>query len=269
MTGAASPPLRTYPKDKRMELEQAIPAPVAPLEAPSEPGPIDAKSVVSKPPVERPAPDSSILANRLEQMLERRQGAQQTQSLQTEYERVQEENRILRAMARGETPPPRSQDTEAVSPELKAMRDKLAEMEKSQQSLQSRLSEQQQQQELAEAAKEMSAWVSAQAEAFPVINGLGYQDLVFQKVWNTKQQTGRIISEAQATREIELELEDIVHKAAPLMGYQKSEQRAASDGQNNEPISLTTGEFSISQPVDRDKMTDDEWQEYLIRQYTG
>ena len=235
----------------------------------SEPGPIDAKAVVSKPPVERPAPDSSILANRLEQMLEQREGTQKVQTQQSEYERIQEENRILRALARGETPPPRSQDQEAVSPELKALRDKLAEMEKHQQSLQSRLEERQQQQELMEAAKEVSSWVSAQADTYPLIVGNKYQDLVFQKMWNTRQTTGRMMSEAQAAREIEEELAGIVHKNAPLLGYSKSERTAASEQPDTESISLSTGDFNISMPADRDKMTDEEWQEYLIRQFQG
>jgi hypothetical protein len=100
-----------------------------------------------------------------------------------------------------------------------------------------------------------------------LINANHFQPLVFQKMWNTKQQTGTMMSETQATREIEQELGDIVEKCAPLMGYQRSEQTAGSELPNEETISLTTDGLNLSEPVDRDKMSPDEWTEYLISQY--
>jgi hypothetical protein len=256
------------------ETAEAMPVPEAPLPPVDTPAPISADSVVTKAPEAIPAPDSSILSDRLDQMLTRRESIDQRRGQEAEYQRLQEKVKILETMTGpafqqkyDEATQEITQADDSQSQIMKQLQSKIDTMEQSQQTLQTRLQEKQEQTDLAEASREVAAWVETQAEEFPLINANKFQPLVFQKMWNTKQQTGTMMSETQATREIEQELGDIVRKCAPLMGYQQGEQTAGSELPNEETISLTNDGLSLSEPVDRDKMSNDEWDEYLIRQF--
>jgi hypothetical protein len=136
-------------------------------------------------------------------------------------------------------------------------------MKEQQDTLQTQLQQKDQETELMEASREVSAWVEGNSEHFPLISGSGHSELVFQKMWNTKQQTGHMPSETQAARDIEEELGSLVDTLAPIRGFQKSEQAPERD----DTVSPTTSGLNISEPIDRDKMSDVEHLQYLIQQH--
>ena len=241
---------------------QAEPAP--------EPAPISPETVVSKPQTETPAPDSSILSTKIDKMLTREESIDQRRSQEEEYTRMQEELRILRTMQGPEFQKRYNEVTKRVesadddqSRLMKDLQSELQQMREQQDLLQTQLQQKDQESELLEASQEVSSWVEGNREHFPLINQIGEQQLVFQKMWNTKQQTGHMISETQAARDVETELAGIVERCAPLLGFQKSEQKSERD----ETVSTTTSGLSLSEPIDRDKMSDQEHLEYLIRQH--
>jgi hypothetical protein len=260
-----------------MEQTEAIPTPEpaqTPVEAEAVPAPISADTVVSKPPEAVPAPDSSILSGKLDQMLSRKDSISQRRTQEAEFARLQEEVRILRTLKGGDFDAKYDATADQVvaaddgqSTLMTKLQQELESMKQNQTTLQQRLEEKSQQAELQEAASDVSDWVKTQSEEFPLINKIDQQPLVFQKMWNTKQQTGHMISETQATREIEQELAGIVEKCAPLLGFQRSEQIAGSEAQTDEQISLTSDGLNISEPVDRENMSPDQWTEYLINQF--
>jgi hypothetical protein len=250
----------------------AEPGPTFTPEPEPTPAPISPEAVVSTPQEEIPAPDSSILSTKIDKMLTREESIDQRRSQEEEYTRMQEEIRILRTMQGPEFQKRYNEVTKRVesadddqSRLMKDLQGELKDMREQQDMLHTQLQQKDQESELMEASQEVSAWVEGNEEHFPLINKIGQQALVFQKMWNTKQQTGHMISETQAARDVETELAGIVERCAPLLGFQKSEHRAERD----EAISATTTGLSISEPVDRDKMSDVEHLEYLIRQQQG
>jgi small-conductance mechanosensitive channel len=242
-----------------------------PTPAPA-PAPISPETVVSEPQEETPAPDSSILSTKIDKMLTREESIDQRRSQEEEYTRMQEELRILRTMQGPEFQKRYNEVTKRVesadddqSNLMKDLQSELRQMREQQDLLQTQLQQKDQETEASELSEEVSTWVKGNEEHFPLINEIGQQQLVFQKMWNTKQQTGHMISETQAARDVETELSGIVERCAPLLGFIKSEQRAERD----DAISTTTSGLSMSEPVDRDKMSDEDHLEYLIRQHQG
>lgn len=262
---------------------QATPLPETPaapaeMEGPSldeviqEAPPITPESVVSKPEAEPAAPDSSILSSKIEKMLSRDESIQQRRTQEQEYTKLQEELRILRTLHGPDFQQKYNEVNQKVetadddqSSLMKNLQGELEQMKQSQDALQAKLTQKEQENELIEASHEVTSWVKGNNEHFPLINEIGQQALVFQKMWNTKQQTGHLPSETQAARDVETELRGIVEQCAPLLGYQKREEQA----EREEPISTTTPGLSISEPVDRDHMSDDEYMQYLISQHQG
>jgi len=239
---------------------------------PEAPAPISVDNVVSKPEETVAAPDSSILSDKIEKMLSREQSIDQRREQEEQYTAMQEELRVLR-MLKG---PDFQQQYNETSKKVEAadddqsrlMKDLQAElhgMKERQDLLQTELKRREQDSELQEASREMVAWVKSNEEHFPLINLIDQQPLVLQKILNTRQQTGHTISETQAARDIEEELTDIVTRCAPLLGFQKSEQKS----EREDTISTTTSGLNISEPVDRDNMTDVDHLQYLIRQHQG
>jgi len=241
-------------------------------ESASEPAPISPETVVSKPQQDIPAPDSSILSTKLDKMLTREESIDQRRTQEQEYANMQEELRILRTMQGPDFQKQYNEVSKRVesadddqSRLMKDLQGELTTMREQQDMLQTQLQQKEQESELMEASKEVSAWVEGNSEHFPLINSIGEQQLVFQKMWNTKQQTGHMISETQAARDVETELRGIVERCAPLLGFQKSEQTHERD----DAVSTTTTGMSVSEPADRDKMSDQDHLEYLIRQHQG
>jgi hypothetical protein len=237
------------------------------------PSPITPESVVSNRPAEKLAPDSAILSSRLNALFEPEE-RQQGPSPDEELARLREELRLVRSVFGGEhslrerhdAAKAASETPQDLQGQLAAeLKKELQQMKEAQEALQTQLRQKEQEKELTEVSREVSRWVEANAEHFPLINGIGQQDLVFQKMWNTKNQTGFVLSETQAASDIEKELASVVERLAPILGFQKREPEAKRE----EEISPTTGGLNIMEPVDRDSMSDAEWLQYLIRNAQG
>ena len=219
-------------------MPQAVPAPITPENVVSAPEP-------------PPAPDASILSGRIDSLL-------REPSPKSDLEKLQEQ---IQAIGRSQepTPPPPKRD-EAMEMELRELREQQTE-------LRGELQDRIRQQEMSEVGKEVVDWVTSNVEHFPLINEAGYQQVVMQKIQNTKDQTGRIIDAAQAGREVEDELSALVSRCALKMGYVKRDEKAAA--REEAQISTTTGGMNISTPPEWDDMSDDEQMDYLVRQVEG
>jgi hypothetical protein len=226
------------------------------------PGPITPETVVSRPEQTAPLPDRSILSTKLNRMLAEQEPAAQKQP-PNEYERIRQENEILRKYL-GQVP---KEEKKAEEDHLSGLRREFEKERDARQQLETRLRQQEQQRLLLEAQDEVSTWVNSQKDTYPLVNALNQQSLVFQKMYNTRMQTGVAISESQATREIEQDLAKIVDQLAPLLGYQKGERRPTSEAEDG--FSLTTPEINVSEPADRDKMSPEDWLRYLISKSQG
>jgi hypothetical protein len=130
----------------------------------------------------------------------------------------------------------------------------FAEARLGQERMKGELDQREHQAQLNEAQGEVVTWIKEQKEHFPLLNEIGQQPLVFQKMMNEQRRTGQYISEAQAGREVEAEIREIVERCAPVMGFTKSdvEQR------REEQVSVGSGSMSIADPLDVDGMSDDE-----------
>jgi hypothetical protein len=121
---------------------------------------------------------------------------------------------------------------------------------------------------MAEAGNAVSEWVTSNSEHFPLINEAGYQQVVMQKIQNTKDQTGRVIDAAQAGLEVEEELSALIKRCAPKLGFVMRDEQTAARSEEAQ-ISTTTGGMNIAVPPDWENMTDDEQMAYLVRQAEG
>ena len=215
------------------------------------PAPISPQNVVSTP-EPAPAPDSSILSGKLNALLS-----------EPEPQPVSDIDRLREQIERlniAQQPAPQQPKSNPIESELKELREQQSQLRDE---LQGRI----EQQGMAEASKELSSWVTSNKDHFPLINDAGYQGVVMQKILNTKQQTGRVIDAAQAGREVEQELADLIDRCAPSRGYVKrDEQTAASE---EAQISTTTDGMNLQVPPDWDNMSDDEQIAYLVRQVEG
>ena len=133
-------------------------------------------------------------------------------------------------------------------------------MREGQAQLQQELEQRQQNALLQQAQADVVSWVKDQKEHFPLLNEIGQQALVFQKMQNEHYRTGQYISEAQAGREVEAEIAAIVERCAPQLGYTKGnvEQR------REESVSVGAGAMSMTDPLDLNSMNDEEALEALI-----
>jgi hypothetical protein len=213
------------------------------------PAPITPANVVSAPETP-PAPDASILSNRLNTLL-------QEPAQMSDLEKLREQ---IDQFQHGQAPPPEPKKNEAMENEVRELREQHAELRGE---LQSRI----EQQDMADAGKEVSQWVTDNVEHFPLINEAGYQGVVMQKILNTKDQTGRIIDAAQAGKMVEDELSALVGRCALKMGYVKRDEQAAK--REEAQISTTTGEMNLQVPPNWDEMSDDEQMDYLVHQVEG
>ncbi len=218
------------------------------------------------------APDSSILSERIDQMFARTNSIDERKDQEVEYERLKDEVKTLRTLAG----PQFQRQYDDVSQKLKDADDdqsqlikklqkQVEEQRDSQEQMATRLESQLQEAELKTARNDVVSWVKSQHEFFPMLEASGQPELVFNRMMTSKESTGRMLSEAAAATEINTELEEYVHKAAPLLGYSRGEVKQ----EREEQVSINAGMSTVGNPLDRDSMTDDEYMEYLIRQHTG
>lgn len=223
-------------------------------EATAEAPPITPENVVSRP--EQPsAPDSSILRGRLDRMLRDPEPEPQQSETYGLREQIEQIKHLLGDERRQQKrdPDPNPYDK------------RIQELEAAQRKLQEELSSRTEQQEMSETSREVTNWVRSNEQHFPLLNKAGYQAVVFQKILNTKQQTGRVIDAAQAAREAEDELSALIERCAPQIGYVKRQEQTA--GSDEDEISTTTPGMNVSLPKKLDDMSDEEELAYLLQQF--
>jgi len=251
--------------------EQVEPAPS--LDAVVDNAPIDAEAVAGTATQAPSVPDSSIIADRVNQTLSQVESINQRRAQEAEYARLQDEVKALRALSGTGAPDQQKYDEvsgqikeadDGQSTLMKKLQGELAEIRNSHETLQSRLQERQRQAEYNEVSGKVTTWVTENAEHFPLLNEIGQQGLVFQKMNNMRLPGGHMMSEAQAAREVETELMAIVERCAPRLGYTKGQVKQEREDQ----VSINSA-MNIGDPIDRDTLSDDDHLKYLLREYQG
>lgn len=187
-----------------------------------EPGPITPENVVSQP--EAPAaPDSSILSQRINEVI----GAP-PQEQKPDYSGLIEQMKAFEA-----------QQQQAQKPQKPDYDNELRELRERYEELQKEFVTRDEMHEREQASHELASWVRSNETHFPLLNAAGYQNVPFQKILNTKDQTGRIMDAGQAAREVEEELSALIKRCAPMLGFvMRDEQTTGSD----------EGEINANQP---------------------
>jgi hypothetical protein len=211
--------------------------------------PITHESVQSDKAPEESLPDSSLIADRLQKSantyVEKEQQAAQVRELEDD----REELRQLRLLRRGEpaAPEPEPDKGDVQDDRIKNLEARLEASEET-----ARVSHERAQ--VAEDQQTVVDWVTEQKEHFPMLNKLGHQALVYQKMRNERYRTGQYLSEAQSGREVEAEIVDIVHQCAPLLGYTKSHE----EPRREEKVSVGTPNMTIADPTSGQSYEDDD-----------
>jgi len=198
------------------------------------------------------APDSDLIASRLRQRYESNGATTEAQNAAAEYQRNMEELKILRLMAQGQQPEP--------EPAEIAPGEQISRLQQGYESLRDELKRRDEERELQSIQDDVVGWVRTNQEHYPILNALGQEGLVFQKIMNEREVTGRVISETQAAKEVEAELRNVIEAGAPSLGFRRSEQQQT----RKESISLGAAPMSISEPADESSLNDDDHMDYPV-----
>jgi predicted phage gp36 major capsid-like protein len=203
-------------------------------------------------------------------MRDRSGAIDQRREQEQDYSKLKEEVRLLRTL-RGEGVGAQIDETierveahdDDQSTLMKELKKDLESMRAGQERMKSELEQREHQSQMGDAQNEVVTWVKDQKEHFPLLNEIGQQALVFQKMMNEQHRTGQYISEAQAGREVEAEIRAIVERCAPVMGYTKSdvEQR------REEQVSVGSGAMSMTDPLETNGLSDTEALSALVESY--
>jgi hypothetical protein len=232
--------------------------------------PITPESVQSDKAPDSSLPDSSLVADRLQNMRDRTGAIDQRRVQEQDYTKLKEEVRLLRTL-RGDGAVAQIDETmerveardDDQSTLMKELKKELQTMRAGQERMKGELDQREHQAQINEAQVEVVTWIKEQKEHFPLLNEIGQQALVFQKMMNEQRRTGQYISEAQAGREVESEIRAIVERCAPVMGFTKSEVETRRE----ETVSVGSGSMSIADPLDMEGMSDDEAISALVDGY--
>ena len=232
--------------------------------------PITAEAVKSDKAPEDSLPDSTLISDRLQGMRDRTGAIDKRRAQEQDYAKLKEEVRLLRTL-RGEGVGAKIDETmervesrdDDQSTLMKELKKELQSMRVGQERMKGELDQREHAAQLAEAQTEVVSFVKDQKEHFPLLNEIGQQALVFQKMMNEQNRTGQYISEAQAGREVESEIRAIVERCAPVMGYTKSNV----EHRREEKVSVGSGSMGIADPLDLAGMSDDEAINALVGGY--
>lgn len=229
-----------------------------PTQEMTEEAPITPEAVAGNIPAQPSVPDSSIVADRFNRSI-----PQKVDPQVVEFQKLTSEIAELRKL-RGDvpeapkpSPKPAERDEAIVS-----LKEELAALREEQQGWRTQLEEERRRAEYNSAQEQVSAWVSS--NDFPLINAIGAQRIVWQRMWNSRMPDGQMMSEGRAARETEAELRATVEQLAPKLGFMKSDEQHASE--DAVPINQA---MNIREPLNRDTMSKEERLEYLIRQAQG
>jgi len=100
-------------------------------------------------------------------------------------------------------------------PDLVTVHAKVDKMSSLMERMQEREEQQQREAVFKSAKQEVSTWLENKAEEYPLINKVGYQEHVLNRVLLRKQETGDIISYDEAAKELENELREFAGKLSP------------------------------------------------------
>lgn len=232
----------------------------APEVVPAE-DPITPESVQSDKAPDESLPDSSLVSDRLQAIVQRSDSAVQSQTDAQQYADNQEELRMLRLLRAGEVP--KEPEKEDESSLYKGLVQDMADMKVENEQVRDALARRQEEQVMLEAQKDVVTYITDQKEHFPMLNKTGYQVLAYTKMVNEKNRTGTFLSEAQAGREVEAEIVSIVEQCAPLLGFTKGHE----EPRREEQVSVGTGSMGVADPIDMDDLSDDEAMNALVTQF--
>lgn len=224
--------------------------------------PITPEAVQSDKAPEDSLPDSSLIADRLQKQEEQSGEAALRREAEQKYSDDQEELRQLRLLRRGEADPAPTTGAEVVASDEREDRIKSLEarldLADQQARRQAEFTQRQQEQ------SDVVEYVTENKVHFPMLNALGHQALPYQKMRNHKEQTGTWMSEAQAGREVEAEVVDIVHLCAPLLGYTKGDAAPRRE----EEVSVGTPNLTIAgSPVELGDLPEDDAIKAIVSEY--
>lgn len=242
--------------------------PVEPTTPPAEPAPTPAPEGGITPgavagQTEPTAPDASIIADQYNQRAAAEATERQRRAEQAERDRLQQELDALRALKNGTAPPAEPKaDKSGLPPEVQQQ---IEQIQKRQEQWDAQMRAQAEKAEVEALQDQVTTWVQGEEETYPLINTIGQQAIVFQKMWNSRNAQGQMMSEAVAAREVEADLKAIVEQCAPKLGFVRG--NVSQEG-NEQPVSINST-MNITNPADRDDLSDDQRLEYLIRQAQG
>ena len=258
-TAATADNAMPMPSDESPSIEDVL-AEAGEAEVTPAADPITHESVQSNKAPEESLPDSSLIADRMKKKVEQVHSQKQHAEQQRRYEAEQEELRVLRALRFGEP----QEKTQEAQDDKDAVREERIRALEARLEAQDRKAEQdRQRQEMLDEQNDVVAYVTENKQYFPMLNKLGHQALVYQKMRNEQYRTGSPIGEAQAGREVEAEIVDIVHQCAPLLGYTKSNEAPRRE----EKVSVGTPNMTIADPIDVGDLDEDEAIKAIVSEY--
>lgn len=216
--------------------------------------PIEPQQVVSQP-EPPPAPDSSLINNRLHKLYPADEPQAPQDSNQALLEQMQQIRGLLGQKEQKQQPP---DPTSQLGKKFEELERKHAEL---QEQYQSRI----QQQEWEEAAKETAQWVKVNEEHYPLVVAAGFENVVMHKIENMKNATGRVIGVDQAAQMVNQEISDLFERCAERAGYVKRDKTTYARREEAE-TQTTTSDLDIEVPPNWDEWSDDEKWNYLNRE---
>ncbi len=227
--------------------------------------PITHESVQSDKAPEESLPDSSLISDRLQKSANETSEAQIRQTQAQELESDRDELRQLRLLRRGEAPAPEPEPTQADTQarQADAQDDRIKSLEARLEASEETARVNRDRAQVVEDEKAVVDWVTEQATHFPLLNKIGQQNLVYQKMRNERYRTGQYLSEAQSGREVEAEIVEIVHRCAPLLGYTKSHV----EPRREEKVSVGTPNMTIAEPLEQSYEDDDKDLDDIVQEY--
>ena len=216
--------------------------------------PIEPQQVISQPEAP-PAPDSSLINNRVTRLFPNEEPEYPQDSNNALLEQMQNIQKLLgQKDQKAQQPDPTSQ-----------LGKKFEELERKHAELQEQYQARIQQQEWEEAAKETAQWVKSNQDHYPLVVAAGFENVVMHKIENMKNATGRLIGVDQAAQMVNQEISDLFERCAQAAGYVKRDKTTHARREEAD-IQTSTPDLDIEVPPNWDDMSDDEKWNYLNRE---
>lgn len=217
-------------------------------------------------------PDQSILSERLQGITQAEQAIQQRRAQESQAAELQEELQFLRKLhgnafqsRYNEVSGKIEKADDNQSQLMKKIQAELQQLRQGKDELANRLESTRKEQELDQFRRDTVSWVRSQKEHFPLINEMNEPQLVAQTLLE-HQQAGRPISEVSAARHVEQQLESIVARLAPKLGYTKASEAPTDDPE--EQVSIDNSLQITDTPLIKgSQMTDEQRLAHLMKKH--